>query len=116
MLKSASRRRRHPQTVCSAFQNLRLVSIFSSLPKPLREIATPDWVSQFKNPAYWRVWSSIRKVFTQSGVAISRKGCFPLGLQVMISESPRLARVGILPLNLQVALEWMHIVYERIIM
>jgi hypothetical protein len=44
-----------------------------------REIATPDWVSQFTNPTCWRVLWHLRKVLTQSGVAISRKCCFPHG-------------------------------------
>ena len=45
-----------------------------------REIATPDWAGQITNLTYWWVCSHLRKVLTQSGVDISRKGCFPHGL------------------------------------
>ena len=48
-----------------------------------REIATPDWVGRFTNLAYWWVYSHVRKVLTQSGVAISRKCCFPHGIRRM---------------------------------
>ncbi len=44
-----------------------------------REIATPDWVGQFTNLTYWWVCSHLRKLLTQSCVAISRKCCFPHG-------------------------------------
>ncbi len=44
-----------------------------------REIATPDGVGQFTNLTYRWVCSHLRKVLTPSGVAISRKCCFPHG-------------------------------------
>jgi hypothetical protein len=37
------------------------------------EIATPDWVSKFANQTHSGVCLHVRKVLTQSGVAIFRK-------------------------------------------
>jgi len=53
-----------------------------------REIATSDWVGDFTNRTYCWVWVNLRKVPTQSGVAISRKCCFPHGTHPLFRQSP----------------------------
>jgi hypothetical protein len=54
-----------------------------------REIATPDWVGTLRRCTHTQQYVRFVKSPTQSGVAISRKRCFPHGSQSCCNRTAR---------------------------